>query len=404
MRRRRFLTQLAGLAAGAALPGRLPAATRPPRIAVVGAGILGAAIAYRLTRRGARVTVFDKSGPAAGATSRSFAWLNADFSKQPFHYHELHRLALAAYRFLEQELPGLPVQWGGALQWYSDAEAARQVRRQVREQQEWGYPVRLIDADELHRMEGELRAGDVLAATFAEQEGFADPAATTRLLLDGARAAGAQVLAPCEITGLDVRAGRVQGVRTPRASYGADLLVIAAGVQTPALAAMAGVDVPLVPAPGLLVHTKPMPPLLHRVVIGPAAHVKQYRDGRLVIGDDLGPPRTTAHDGLARQPADFPDAATRALHARRLLGEAAQYLPPVANAPVDRVTVGWRPMPKDGYPIVGACRECANLYLAVTHSGVTLAPILGELAALEILDGAEVRALAPYRPARFATS
>jgi glycine/D-amino acid oxidase-like deaminating enzyme len=124
----------------------------------------------------------------------------------------------------------------------------------------------------------------------------------------------------------------------------------------------------------------------------------------MVIGDDLGPPSTAAHDVLRQQPADFPDEAVRELHARRLLGEAAQYLPSVADAPLDRVTVGWRPMPKDGYPIIGACRDCANLYLAVTHSGVTLAPILGELAAMEILDGVEVQPLAPYRLARFATA
>jgi glycine/D-amino acid oxidase-like deaminating enzyme len=274
MQRRRFLARLAGLAAGATVPGRLLAAARPPSVVVVGAGIIGAAIAYRLTRRGARVTVLDKSGPAAGATSRSFAWLNAEFSKQPFHYHQLHRLALAAYRYLEQELPGLPVQWGGAVQWYSDAGVARQVRGQVRQQQEWGYPVRLIDAEELRALEGNLRAGSFLAATFAEQEGFADPVATTRLLLQRAAAAGAQIVAPCEVTGLDVRAGRVQAVATPRGDIAVDVLVVAAGVQTPAMAAMAGIHVPLVPAPGLLVHTKPVAPLVHRVAIGPAAHLK----------------------------------------------------------------------------------------------------------------------------------
>jgi glycine/D-amino acid oxidase-like deaminating enzyme len=61
-------------------------------------------------------------------------------------------------------------------------------------------------------------------------------------------------------------------------------------------------------------------------------------------------------------------------------------------------------MPKDGYPIIGAGRVCPNLYLAVTHSGVTLAPLLGELATMEILDGVEVEMLAPYRQARFATA
>src|SRR5208337_1738363 len=106
----------------AALPARAFAGRPPARIVVVGGGIVGAATAYRLAKRGAHVTLVERSAPAAGATSRSFAWLNAEFSKQPLAYHQLHRYALAAYRLLEQELPGLPVQWGGAVQWYADPD------------------------------------------------------------------------------------------------------------------------------------------------------------------------------------------------------------------------------------------------------------------------------------------
>ena len=402
MQRRRLLAGLGGLATVVAVPTRAFAAGRAPRVVVVGCGIIGAAIARRLAQRGAQVTLIERAGAAAGATGRSFAWLNAEFSKRPLHYHLLHRLSLAAYRMLEQELPGLPVQWGGALQWFADADAARQIREQVRQQQEWGYSVRLIDAGTFHSLEPELRPGAIAAATFAEQEGLADPVATTRLLLERATAAGAEFVAPCEVTGLDVRGGRIAAVKTSRGDLAADVLVVAAGVRTPSIAAMAGVDVPLVPAPGLLVHTRPMPLLVRHVAIGPAAHVKQYRDGRIVIGDDLGPPNSAAHELLGKQPADFPDETFRELHQRRLLGEAAQYLPQAAGAPVDRITIGWRPMPRDGYPIVGACPACPNLYLAVTHSGVTLAPLLAELAAIEIVEGVDVQLLAPYRLARFA--
>ena len=405
MQRRPFLRHLGALVAAAAgLPGVARAASRSRRIVVVGAGIVGASIAYRLARRGARVTLVDRTGPAAGATARSFAWLNADFSKRPQHYHELNRLGLWSYRLLQEALPDLAVQWGGALRWAVEAGAAREMREQVRQQQEWGYPVRLIEVRELQSLETALRVDGLLAATWAEPEGCVDPVATTRRLVAAATAAGADLMMPSEVTALEVRGGRIAAVRTAHGDVTADIVVLAAGVRTPALAAMAGAEVPLVPAPGLLVHTRPMPPLLRRVAIGPAAHIKQYRDGRVVIGDDLGPPRSPAHGILAGEPDDFPDDATRRLHARRLLAEAALYLPPVAEAPVDRVTVGWRPMPRDGYPIVGACAACPNLYVAVTHSGVTLASILGEFAATELLDEVHVQALAPYRLARFAAA
>ena len=401
MKRRTFLHELAAWAAATGLAGRARADARTRRVVVIGAGIVGAAIAFRLARRGARVTVLDKTGPAAGATSRSFAWMNADVSKRPRHYHDLNRLGLWSYRVLAQDLPGLPVQWGGALQWQSEAGAAEDLRRRVREQQEWGYPIRLLESRELRALEPELRIDGARAIAFAEQEGFLDPAATTRRLLDAAVSAGAELHAPCEVTGLDVHAHGATTVRSSCGDITADVVVVAAGVSTPSIAAMAGVSVPLVPAPGLLVHTPSLPPRLQRVVIGPAAHIKQYRDGRAVIGDDLGPPASPAHEPLAAQPTDFPDEPIRTIHAQRLLREASQYLPALASAPVDRVTVGWRPMPKDGYPIVGPSRECPSLYLVVTHSGVTLAPVLSEYAAIEILDEVEVEALEPYRLARF---
>jgi glycine/D-amino acid oxidase-like deaminating enzyme len=58
-------------------------------------------------------------------------------------------------------------------------------------------------------------------------------------------------------------------------------------------------------------------------------------------------------------------------------------------------------MPQDEYPIVGFAESCPNLYVAATHSGVTLAPLIGRLAAVEILDGERAEMLEPYRPSRF---
>jgi glycine/D-amino acid oxidase-like deaminating enzyme len=76
-------------------------------------------------------------------------------------------------------------------------------------------------------------------------------------------------------------------------------------------------------------------------------------------------------------------------------------LPGLRGVAVERVTVGRRVMPADEYPIVGFAANCPNLYIAAMHSGVTLAPLIGQLAALEILDQARVSSLEPYRPSRF---
>jgi glycine/D-amino acid oxidase-like deaminating enzyme len=76
-------------------------------------------------------------------------------------------------------------------------------------------------------------------------------------------------------------------------------------------------------------------------------------------------------------------------------------LPGLRGVAVESVTLGRRVMPVDEYPIVGFTATCPNLYIAAMHSGVTLAPLIGQLAALEILDDARVSLLEPYRPARF---
>ena len=80
---------------------------------------------------------------------------------------------------------------------------------------------------------------------------------------------------------------------------------------------------------------------------------------------------------------------------------AARVLPGIRGVAVERVTVGHRVMPADEYPVIGFSERCPNLYVAAMHSGVTLAPLIGQYAALEILDGARVSSLDPYRPSRF---
>jgi glycine/D-amino acid oxidase-like deaminating enzyme len=59
-------------------------------------------------------------------------------------------------------------------------------------------------------------------------------------------------------------------------------------------------------------------------------------------------------------------------------------------------------LPRDEYPIVGFTARCPNLYIAAMHSGITLSPLIGQLAAAEILDGSSVDLLRDYRPSRFA--
>jgi glycine/D-amino acid oxidase-like deaminating enzyme len=228
--------------------------------------------------------------------------------------------------------------------------------------------------------------GPVSVASFSEQEGAVDPVHAVNVMLQYARQAGAKIEFPSEITGLDLANGRVRTVKTTSGPLAADAVVLACGNDTPRIARMADIAVPLKDSPGVLAHTAPQKPLLDRIALAPGGHIKQKADGRIVTGSDFGGTPITEASRETGQ---------------HLLDQAARFLPQLKDAQLQNVTLGWRVMPKDEFPIIGFAGRCPNLYLAAMHSGVTLAPLVGQLAATEILDGVPVDLLQPYRLARF---
>lgn len=382
---RRTLLQVLGAAALSGMPRIAFAAGE--RITIAGGGIIGANLAYRLAKRGAAVMLLERTRPASGATANSFAWINATYSKQPLAYFQLNRLGIEAWHELEGEMPGvLPVRWGGSVEWYGDEKRAAAFADEVKAHQAWGYPAHVIDQASLRALEPNIEPGPVALAAQAHLEGHVDPVLVTELLLDRARQAGARIVHPAEVTALDLRNGRLQAVRSTAGDVETDVLIIACGTDTARLAAMAGVKVPLKDSPGVLVHTTAQPRVMGRVVLAPIAHMKQMPNGRIVAGTGFGgtPATETSHES-----------------ARRFLESAASVLPALAKAEVEKVTLGWRPLPQDGFPVIGFPPQRRDVYITVMHSGVTLSPLVAQLAAIEILDGVESQPLAPYRPARF---
>jgi glycine/D-amino acid oxidase-like deaminating enzyme len=354
---------------------------------IAGGGIIGANLAYRLARRGASVTLVECARPATGATANSFAWINATYSKQPWAYFNLNRLGIEAWQQLDRELPGqLPVRWGGSVEWYGDEKRARSFRDEIRHHQGWGYPAHTIDEPALRTLEPHVEPGTIALAAHAELEGSVDPVGATEQLLARAASLGARIVHPAEVTALDERNGRLRAVRTTAGDFEADVLIVACGTETPRVAALAGVRVPLKDSPGVLVHTAPQPRVLERVVLSPIAHMKQKPDGRIVTGAGFGgTPSTDASREIGE----------------RFLKTASEVLPAFARSEVEKVTLGWRPLPQDEFPVIGFPQARRDVYITVMHSGVTLSPLVAHLAAIEILDGVEAEPLAPYRPARF---
>ena len=104
------------------------ASSKQVEVTVIGAGIVGAAISYTLAKRGASVTVIDRNYPGSGATSHSFAWINAT-AKHPVSYHDFNRRSLAMWdRFAKNLDADVGLRWGGQIEWSATEKGAAELK------------------------------------------------------------------------------------------------------------------------------------------------------------------------------------------------------------------------------------------------------------------------------------
>jgi glycine/D-amino acid oxidase-like deaminating enzyme len=356
------------------------------RVVVAGGGIVGAAVTYYLTRAGTQVTLLEREQPGRKTSNNSFAWINA-FSRTTRSYYDFARRSVELYRQLPDEL-GLDMElhWNGGIHWVDQPEAAKALQARVQELQSWGHAVQMISRDELMAREPYLRP-TVEAACYSSSDGATHPPSVIRALLQRSQALGADVRTDTSLVGVEIRNGRVTGVRTPSEVLAADAVVNAAGSDAAAIGAMAGVRIPMFPKPGTLVLTVPLPPLIRGVIHSPSIHLRQQDDGRMLVGESWTMDAEDTDLSLAR--------------GQRLLERAASFLPELAKAHVETMKIGVRPMPEDERPIVGPVPGLSGFYIAVTHSGVTLAPLIGQLVAQEVTTGHPSPLLAEYRIDRF---
>ena len=354
-------------------------------MAIIGGGVIGASTAYHLARRGARVTVLDRAQPGGAATAASFAWINAASMNGSEDYYRLRLQSLLEYQRLERDI-GLPVKHGGRLEWRDDGH---QLAAEAAALAALGYGVRWLSRDHIAALEPNL-LDPPESAVYTELEASVDPAEMNARLVAAAENLGVEFLDNCEVTDLIVENGAVRGVAMgSRVVVAADCVVLAAGAESEKLAAMAGLRLPMANSPGLLIHTAPAPPLLGRVVLTPSLHMKQDLNGRIVAAWDFTGGQTSA------------DSMAEGARLLSMIGALLRLDEPLV---MDEITVGLRPEPEDGFPVIGFADSPRNLYVTVMHSGITLAPLVGRLAAAEILDRVEVDLLAPFRPGRYKQS
>ena len=346
---------------------------------IVGAGITGAALAFHLTRRGEVVTIVSTHSEGGLASTASFGWLNASYYLSHPHYRLRHE-GLAAHRRLTEALPTLPTTWPGCLWYEATGDAQDETATDLAT---LGYRVeRLTRAQVAARLPA---LGPVPeTALFFPEEGIAAPATLARALI---AASGAKVVR-ATVQALTVEKGRVTGVATDLGPLAADRVILATGTGTPALLEPLGYGLPMLKRPGLMLTTNALPPICPMILATPDQEVRQDAEGHLHA------PASAGHQGdHAESLGSFPVVINATLQRLRVLfpGQEIHFA---------RQALALRPVPGDGLPVVGQ-GPVEGLWLAVMHSGATLAPAVAGLLADEITGGPDSPLLADFRPRRF---
>lgn len=359
-------------------------------VAVVGGGMVGSAIAVGCARRGARTVLLDEGDLALRAARGNFGllWSQGRGDDMPAYAawtrESLSRwdgfaeaMSVAAGSRIGYRRKGGLIFTLGEGEWQQRTE---EVRRLHNRQGGSSTAVRMLDRHELEALlPGTPLGPRVLGASFAAEDGDVNPLLLLRGMHAAFRSAG----------GVHRPGAAVDAVRPGftvcrgEEAVAAERVVLAAGLGTPRLAAMVGLDVAVHPVRGQNMVTERLPPMLPL----PASALRQTGEGVVQIGlsyeENEWEPATTVKD-LARMAA-----------------RAVQVLSPLAGARMVRAWAALRPMTPDRYPIYAQSRACPGAFVAVCHSGVTLAAAHAGPLAEAILAGRLPALVAGLGPERF---
>jgi glycine/D-amino acid oxidase-like deaminating enzyme len=347
------------------------------RVLVLGAGVIGAAVAACVAARGHEVHVLEAGpAPASGTSSTSYAWVNGN-NKRPAHYRELNAAAIGEHN----RLGGVERGWlvpNGHLELAATDDHRARLTSRVANLAAAGYPASFLSSAEATELEPDVRAEPDALAGWFPGEAHCYPELFVAAMLAGVTVeTGAAAVA--------VSGGSV--TLADGSTRTADRVVTCLGRHTGRLHP----EIPMV-APGFgnavvgfLARTAPVPVRLSRLITTDTINLRPAGGGALLA-------HSAELDALVGP--DEPVPAPVAAEMRARIEARVGY--PVS---LTTTVVGLRSLPGDGLPVVG--RAESGGYVIACHSGVTLAPLLGELAAREVCDEVEQPLLAPYRPARF---
>jgi sarcosine oxidase subunit beta len=368
-------------------------------IVIIGAGVMGASIAFHLARRQAgRIVVIEKDHVGRGGSGRSSALIRMHYSFPP----EVQLALVSLHMFQHwREVVGEPGDFRrtGFVRIVHPNESER-LKLNVEMQRKLGVNVQLISRAELKELEPEWAIDEVELAAYEPDSGYGDGAGVANDFLSCARDLGAAYLPKTKLTGLRVDGGRIRGVIADRGEIAVPVVVAATGPWTRPLISQAGYNLPI--------ETE-----YHQVAI--LKNAPDMKGGGCACIDSVtatyfrsdGPDKFLVGDFYGQRPVDpdnFPQRASDE-SLEELIERASRRVPKLQNAEVMRGVTGVYDMTPDSRPILGEVPGIGGLYVCAGFSGMGFktSPAIGVVMSELLLDGrSKTVDISAFRPSRFA--
>lgn len=370
-----------------------------PSVGIIGAGVIGLSLARSLALAGARVTVFEQTAVGAGTTSTSFGWVNAN-GKNPDSYYELNVAGMREHVKLQASTAS-QAEWyvqAGTYEWHTAPDMQELFYRRTERLKTLGYSVEQATRSEMAQKLPDLkidrRASDI---AFFPEEGYVHTPILLARLLSEVRELGVELRCPVEVVDLRETGSGVHLDLGNGEDWSGDYAVSAVGRWSRGIMDRLGLDYAMLDpdqankfACGFLGYTHPLQTQLRSLLITPEMNLRPDGGGRLILQtfdlDDRADPAQTANlDGLVGS---------------EMVRRLSRLFPQAGGTRVQEIRVGQRAQPADGLPAAGFVTAAQRLYMVTTHSGITLAPLLGRLVTEEIVGGNRSALLLDYAPDR----
>jgi len=369
-------------------------------VAVIGGGVCGLGIGWKLSKGGARVTIYERDEPSHGATWASAGMLAPQMELRPeeegithFGRENVRRWSRFAREVEEDSDISVDYRDEGTLFVALDRDGAEQLRFLHIHQKEVGLPVQWLSSYEAREREPHL-SGRLVAALYSPEERQVDPRALGRALVEAFTQAGGVIRSHSPVERILVEDRRVRGVRVKGEDVTSDAVLLSAGAWSGMVEGLPEeLKPPVRPVKGQMVALEqPDPPLLRHSVWAMDAtrfvYLAPKSNGRLLVG------ATVEEVGF--------DTRVTAGGVLDLLRPAWEALPAIYDLPIVETWAGLRPGSRDNAPILGKT-PIEGLYMATGHyrNGILFAPATAEDVAHLILTGETPETIRPFGLGRF---